>query len=124
MKKTIVILMSFVLGITLFVGCGTKTEELKEPTLDKNITFGDLKLDHSKYTLETKGKQKTLKVELTYKANVMIVGKVEKIRNTIVREFGDKVDEIQLNIGQLKPIDGVKYIYKDGAWDKPVESVE
>ncbi|WP_024614703.1 hypothetical protein [Clostridium sp. Ade.TY] len=121
MKKIISILLTILVTLSLFVGCGTKTEELKEPTLDKNITFGDLKLDYSKYTLETKGKQKTLKVELTYKANVMIVGKVEKIRNTIVREFGDKVDEIKLNIKQFKPIDGVEYTYKDGKWDKPVE---
>ena len=121
MKKIISTLILIVLGTSLLVGCGTKTEELKEPTLDKNITFGDLKLDYSKYILETKGKQKTLKVQLTYKSNVMIVGKIEKIRNTVAREFGDKVNEIQISIKQFKPVDAVEYTYKDGKWDKPVE---
>lgn len=116
MKKIILLLISIIcLGIFL-VGCGS--EEIKNSELDDKLKFNEtIELTGSKY--ET-NKDK-IDIQLDYKGDILRVGIVTQIRNTIESEFKDDYKEINLLIIQEDPFESVDYTFKDNKWDKDVE---
>lgn len=124
MKKILVLLsVTLLLAITV-MGCGSKTENIKMPDLDKEISSGELGniFDYSTYEETIKGDKKNIKITLAYNGDVLRVGTITGIRNIIERDLSSKYNEIDLTIIQEKPeFSSVNYIFQDGKWDKDVE---
>lgn len=124
MKKILSLVMTVLITVILFIGCGSTTEEIKNSTLDQELSYGTLKdiFDYSKYEVTVKKGEKSIDVTLAYNGEVLRVGIVTGIRNIIERELGKEYSTIKLTIVQEKPqFDNVKYEYRDGKWDKEVE---
>lgn len=116
MKKIFTVIISTIFISLLVVGCGTK--EIKNSELDDKLKFNEtIELTGSKY--ET-NKDK-IDIQLDYKGDILRVGIVTQIRNTIESEFKDDYKEINLLIIQEDPFESVNYIFKDNKWDKEVE---
>lgn len=123
MKKILSLLLVTILAATLFIGCGSKTEEIKLPNVDKQISNGEIGkiFDYSTYEVTTKGDNKTINVTLAYNGEVLRIGVVNGIRNIIERDLGKDYNKIDLTIMQEKPkFDSVSYTYTNGKWDKEV----
>ncbi|HFK8175744.1 hypothetical protein P5F14_15390 [Clostridium perfringens] len=124
MKKILVLLSVTLLLAVTVMGCGSKTENIKMPDLDKEISSGELGniFDYSTYEETIKGDKKNIKITLAYNGDVLRVGTITGIRNIIERDLSSKYNEIDLTIIQEKPeFSSVNYIFQDGKWDKDVE---
>lgn len=115
MKKYI---LSFLIILSVFslVGCGTK--EIDNSELDEKVKINNtLNLTSSQYEV----KKSNIDVKLIYNGDILKVGIITQIRNTVEMELKDKYKEIDLTIIQEDPFDSVNYIFKDEKWDKEVE---
>ncbi|HAT4117524.1 TPA: hypothetical protein I9Z52_002944 [Clostridium perfringens] len=124
MKKILALLSVTLLLAVTVMGCGSKTENIKMPDLDKEISSGELGniFDYSTYEETIKGDKKNIKITLAYNGDVLRVGTITGIRNIIERDLSSKYNEIDLTIIQEKPeFSSVNYIFQDGKWDKDVE---
>ncbi len=115
MKKLILIFTLILCTSLLVIGCGTK--EIKDNELDKQFTInGALDLTESKYYVN----KDNIEIQLRYKGDVLRVGIVNQIRNSVEEEFKGKYKKIDLTIKQEDPYDSVNYIFTDGKWDKDI----
>lgn len=116
MKKIIILLITIICIGLIIVGCGS--EEIENSELDDKLRFNEnIELTGSLY--ET-NKDK-IDIQLDYKGDVLRVGTINHIRNTVEMEFKDEYKEINLLIIQEDPFDSVNYLFKDNKWDEDVE---
>lgn len=116
MRKIIYLIALICTISALVVGCGTK--EIKDNELDKQFTInGALDLTESKYYVD----KDNIEIQLRYNGDVLRVGIVKQIRNSVEEEFKGKYKSIDLTIKQEDPYDSVNYIFENNKWDKEVE---
>ncbi|MFR6019161.1 MAG: hypothetical protein ACLUG9_16580 [Paraclostridium sordellii] len=116
MKKIIILVSLIACSMLFIVGCGTK--EIENNEWDKKFTInGALDLTESKYYVN----KDNIELQLCYNGDILRVGIVKQIRNSVEEELKGKYKKIDLTIKQEDPYDSANYIFENNKWDKEVK---